>query len=123
MIGFPSAVRVFVWTEPTDMRRGYDGLAALVRAHGQSEYSGHLYVFLSRRRDRCKVLWWEKGGLVVWSKRLEVGTFSRPPAADASGVVRVDAATLALLLEGIDLSTVQRPRRWEPPASKLGSMS
>lgn len=114
MIGLPSSVRIFVAIEPADMRRGFDGLAHQVRVLGHSEYSGHLYVFISRRKDRCKILWWERGGLVLWAKRLEKGRFSLPYDAPCGGVVGVDPTQLAMLLDGIDLSRIERPARWEP---------
>lgn len=117
MIGLPSSVRIFVSLEPTDMRRGFDGLAAQVRRYGHSEYSGHLYVFLSRRKDRCKILWWERGGFVLWYRRLEKGRFTLPPAGSNDAVVTVDPTQLAMLLEGIDVAKVHRPQRWEPPVA------
>lgn len=65
MLSVPGAVRILLWSEPIDMRKGFDGLAGLVRAAGEDALSGHLYVFVSRRRDRVKVLMWQRGGFVV----------------------------------------------------------
>lgn len=81
MLSLPAAVRIYFFAEAADMRKGFDGLVALVRAAGLSEYSGHLFAFVSRRADRAKILTWERGGFVLWYKRLERGRFRRPPIA------------------------------------------
>jgi transposase len=114
VIGLPASVRIYLATEPTDMRNGPDGLAARVRSHFPvSVFSGHLFVFLSVRRDRAKVLWWDRGGFVVYYKRLERGRFRRPEGS-ASGDVVLSPAELQGLLEGIDLSRARRSRLWQP---------
>ena len=96
------------------MRKGPDGLAQLVRASfDESVFSGHIFAFLSRRRNRAKLLWWDRGGFVVYYKRLERGCFRRP-VVDGSGHVQLSAAELQSLLEGIDLSSAPRARLWEP---------
>jgi transposase len=68
MLSLPSSVRIFFFDAPTDMRKGFDGLAAMVKASGLELFSGHLFVFLSRRADRVKVLTWQRGGFVLWYK-------------------------------------------------------
>lgn len=110
MLSLPPTVRIYLATRPADMRRGFDGLSAMVRdTLKQDPLSGHLFVFRNRRGDRCKILFWDRSGFVLWYKRLERGTF-RFPNADA-GYVEVEAAELSLLLEGIDLAGArQRPR-------------
>jgi transposase len=114
MIGMPSSIRIYLATEPADMRKGPDGLAQLVRASfDESVFSGHIFAFLSRRRNRAKLLWWDRGGFVVYYKRLERGCFRRP-VVDGSGHVQLSAAELQSLLEGIDLSSAPRARLWEP---------
>ena len=114
MIGLPSSVRIYLAAEPADMRKGPDGLAALVRKQFDEDvFSGHLFCFLSKRRDRAKLLWWDRGGFVVYYKRLERGRFRRP-SPDADGNVRLTVAELHSLLEGIDLSKARRTRLWEP---------
>lgn len=113
MIGLPHSVKILVFTEPTDMRKGFDGLGALVTAACEDLYSGHLYVFLSRRRDRAKVLAFERGGFVLWYKRLEQGCF-KPLPDSAVGQVQLDATQLAMLLDGIDIRRVKAPRHWQP---------
>jgi transposase len=114
MLTLPSSVRIYFFAAPTDMRKGFDGLCALVRAAGMNEFSGHLFVFVSRRGDRAKVLAWERGGFVLWYKRLEQGRFRRPVIAFGVTKISLEADQLTLLLEGIDLASVRRPRRWAP---------
>jgi len=67
VLSLPSSVRIYFFTEPTDIRKGHDGLTALVKAAELDEFSGHLFVFLSRRGDRAKILSWKRGGIVLWS--------------------------------------------------------
>jgi transposase len=114
MLTLPSSVRIYFFGKPTDMRKGFDGLTALVKAAGLNEFSGHLFVFVSRRADRVKVLTWERGGFVVWYKRLERGKFRRPQIGAETTQIRLEPDQLTLLLEGIDLNGVRRPRRWAP---------
>jgi transposase len=118
VIGLPRSVKILVFTEPTDMRKGFDGLGALVLAAGEDLYSGHLYVFLSRRRDRAKVLAFDRGGFVLWYKRLERGCFKPlPPSADAR--VELDGTQLSMLLDGIDIRRVKAPRHWYPSETRI----
>jgi len=114
--------RVFVCTQPADMRRSFDGLAALVQQHlGCDPLSGDLFVFRSKRGDRVKLLYWNDDGYALWYKRLEQGTFpwpsvdgSRTPVGPHGLVLR--AAELAMLLDGIELTNVQRRKRYQRPA-------
>ena len=115
----PAAVRVFLCTRPTDMRKGFDGLQGMVREFlGQDPLSGHLFLFLNRRRDRIKLLWWDRDGLVIWYKRLEAGTFQQldPTASPghSSGEAGIELSTtdLALLLTGVDLASARRRKRY-----------
>ena len=108
--------RIFVYTRPTDMRKSFDGLAALVRdVLGADPLSGHLFIFRSRQGDRLKMLYWDEDGLVVWAKRLEEGTFQLP-AATAAGI-EIKATDLALILGGIDLQSAKRRPRYQRPTS------
>lgn len=112
---FPASVQVWLATDPVDMRRGHDGLLALVRALGLADpYSGHLFVFLGRRADRCKVLYWHRGGFVVSYKRLERGRFRLPSFSPDARSVVLDATELTMLLDGIDVRRVRRPELWKP---------
>jgi transposase len=116
MFGLSPAVRVYLATAPADMRKSFDGLAALTRGVLQLDpFSGHLVVFANRRRDRIKVLYWDRDGFAVWAKRLERGTY-RIPAATA-GRVEMTAADLAALLAGIDLDSARRRPRYARPAA------
>ena len=109
----PPSVRVYVCAVPADMRRSFDGLAAMARdIVRQDPLSGHLFVFCNRRTDRVKVLWWDRSGLCLWYKRLEQGTF-RFPERSAS-TYELEAAELALILEGIELAGAKRRSRFVP---------
>lgn len=121
MFGLPSSVKIFIATDPTDMRRGFDGLSGIVRRWGEDVYSGHLFVFISRRGDRIKILTWDHGGFVLWAKRLEKGRFHLPPLSKTGQRIELDSGQLAMLLEGIDMSKVKRPPRWNPPIKKQTS--
>jgi transposase len=114
MMLLPQSVRIYLATEPTDMRNAMDGLAARVRRFGGDPFDGSLYVFLSKRRDRAKILAWTRGGYVVWYKRLEKSRFQRPAVGVGSKTLSLDAGQLAMLLDGIDLSKVKRPAVWQP---------
>jgi transposase len=105
------AVRVYVATGTTDLRRSIDGLAALVRERfDQDPLSGHLFLFRNRRGDRLKILVWDRSGFWVLYKRLEEGTFAWPAEADGAPV-ELRSADLLLLLSGVDLTHTRR-RRW-----------
>ena len=86
MISLPSAVRIFLCTRPTDMRKSFDGLSGLVQeCFGQDLLTGHLFLFLNRRRDRIKILYFDRDGLAIWYKRLEVGCFQLPDGRARTG--------------------------------------
>src|SRR6266404_8170874 len=111
MLSFPPSVRIWLATKPTDMRKSFDTLAEVVRQHLHNDpLSGHLFVFRNRRADRVKLLYWDEDGYAIWYKRLEAGTF-RFPAATAAGV-EIRATDLQMLLDGVDLSSVKRSRRY-----------
>lgn len=114
MIGLPESVKILMFVLPTDMRKGFDGLSGLVMQAGEDVYSGHLFVFLSRRRDRVKILSFQKGGFVLWYKRLERGRFKPLKPALGNDKIELDSTQLALLLDGIDVARVQRPKHWRP---------
>jgi len=91
-----------------------DGLSAKVQRLGGDPFNGHLYVFLSKRRDRVKILTWSRGGFVLWYKRLEKSCFRMPPVDTEAKTMTLDAGQLAMLLDGIDFSRVKRSKVWEP---------
>ena len=106
-------VRIYLCTAVTDMRKGFDTLAALVRDHlGQDPLSGHLFLFVGRDRDRIKLLYWENDGYALWYKRLEEGTFRLPAAKEGRASVELKASELAMLLAGIDLTSIKRRKRF-----------
>jgi transposase len=124
MISLPSSVRIYLAARPVDMRKGIDGLMGDVRGALKGDpYSGHLFVFVGRRADRVKVLYWDRGGFVLYCKRLECGRFRVPPIGPGTQSVRMDSAELGMLLEGIDFSRVRRPVPWMPNASYRSGMA
>jgi transposase len=111
MVSLPTAVRIWLATRPTDLRKSFDSLAEVVRQQLENDpLSGQLFVFRNKRADRVKLLYWDEDGFVIVYKRLEAGTFRFPPA-EAAGV-EIRAADLQMLLDGIDLSSVQRQKRY-----------
>jgi transposase len=100
-------VKVYLATAATDMRKSFDGLSALVKQEIKKDVlTGELFVFMSRRGDRIKVLYWDRNGFCLWAKRLEKGVFRRPKIQGKVAKMRVHE--LSLLLEGIDLTHAQR---------------
>ena len=117
MLSLPQSVRIFLATEHCDMRKGFDGLSLLVRQQGLDLFSGHLFVFLSRRRDRVKILTFDNGGFVLYYKRLEKARFKMPCFLKDQKTLRLEPSQLIMLLDGIDFSRVRKPRLWKPQQS------
>jgi transposase len=114
MLSLPSTMRVMLCTQPADMRRSFDSLAAMVEGVlRENPLAGHLFVFVNRDRDRVKVLWWDRDGYAIWYKRLEEGTF-RWPASDAARL-ELTPAELAMILGGIDLCETRKRKRYARP--------
>ena len=117
MIHLPASVRVYLCTSPCDMRRSFDGLHALVTgAMKLDAFAGHLFCFSNRRRDRVKILYWDRDGFAVWAKRLEEGTYAMPFSADGGNEEarrEITAQELGALLSGIDLSAAKRRKRYQ----------
>lgn len=117
MLSIPGQVKIFLAVEPVDMRQGFDRLAARVSQTLQADpLSGHLFVFRNRRADRLKLLYWDGDGYAIWYKRLEAGTF-RFPTAQGQPSVTISAADWAMLLDGVDLSSVRRGKRYRRAAA------
>jgi transposase len=127
MMHLPASVRVYLCASACDMRKSFDGLHALVTQSMQLDaFGGHLFVFSNRRRDRIKILYWDRDGFAVWAKRLEEGTYAMPfgdsddtdgrkrheAEAPTRGASQITAAELGALLSGIDLSHAKRRRRY-----------
>jgi transposase len=118
VISLPAAVRVYLYTAPCDMRRGFDGLQMLAgTVIGVDPLAGHLFVFCSRRADRVKILYWDRDGWALWAKRLEAGTYAFPFAA--TGRKEITAGELSALLEGLDLRQAKRRKRYLPPLQQI----
>jgi len=116
VIGPTGAVRVMMATKPVDFRKGAEGLAALVReTMGADPFCGAVYVFRCKRADRVKLVFWDGTGVCLFAKRLEEGEFRWPKVQD--GVVRLTAAQLQALLEGLDWRRVHEPRQTGAPAA------
>ena len=133
MLNLSGTTRVFLATEPVDMRKGFDGLFALVEnVIREDTFSGHLFVFRNQRSDRLKILWWDRDGLAIFYKRLECGSYQFPTDASVSSATashslgtsgssprcEIRADELALLLDGIDLGSVKRRRRYQRSVSE-----
>ncbi len=117
MLTLPPGARVYVATARVDGRKGIDGLAAVVRTQfAEDPLSGTMFVFFSRRADRVRVLYWDRDGYVLVTKRLEKGTY-RLPWTSEQGRVVLEAAELLLVLEGIDLRGAVHRARWSPSRS------
>lgn len=116
MITLPSSVRIYLAAGAVDLRKSIDGLCAVVSERQHDLYSGHLYVFVSRRGDRLKILTWTTGGFLLLYKRLERGRFRLPKILEGQTEVELEATQLAMLLDGIDIKQVSPPRRWTPPS-------
>jgi transposase len=114
MFGLPPSVRIFFAVEPVDMRKGIDGLRAHVEAlMRKAPFDGHLFVFVGKRKDRVKILFWDRNGFVLYLKRLERGRFQLPVVDLKRSQVEMEATQLAMLLDGIDLNA-RRLARWRP---------
>jgi transposase len=114
MLSLPASVRIWLATRPTDLRKSFDTLAEVVRQQLQVDpLSGQLFVFRNKRGDRIKLLYWDEDGFVIIYKRLEAGTFRFPQADGAS--LQIRAADLHMLIDGVDMDTVKRRRRYRRP--------
>jgi transposase len=115
MLSVAPGARVYLAAEPVDLRRGHDGLTALVRTRFKMDpLEGHLFVFVGRRVDRVKVLFWDRGGFVVYYKRLARGRFRMPRIATGADRIVLDSTELAMLLGGFDLAAARRVEAWQP---------
>jgi transposase len=115
VLTLPPSVRIYLAVDKVDMRCGHDGLGAIVRNQWRLDiFEGHLFVFVGRKGDRVKILFWDRGGFVLYYKRLERGRFRLPHVTATARTVEMDATELSMLLDGIDVSRVRRPAKWEP---------
>lgn len=112
MTGLPNGTPIYLCTEPVDFRKGFDGLTGIVTASiGQNVTSGALFLFVNRKRDRNKALWWETGGLTLWYRRLEQGTVELPKPEDDKTHVNIDSVELAMWIAGVSLKSAKTRRK------------
>jgi len=115
VLNFPPSIKIYLHTAPTDMRKGIDGLGGIVRGQFEEDpTTGHLYLFVNRRRDRMKMLYWDGTGFWVFYKVLEQGTFEVKQTGDDR--LTIDATELAMLLGGVSLEQIKRRKRYERAA-------
>ena len=113
MLSLALPVDIYLCIQPTDMRKSFNGLWALAVEHlGQDPLGGGLFVFINKRRDLMKLLYWDADGIALWCKRLERGTFQMPRVEATSPSVALSATELTLLLRGIDLTSVRQRKRY-----------
>jgi len=112
MLSVAPGTKVYMATAPVDLRRGHDGLVG--KTLSLDPYSGHLFVFVGRRGDRIKVLFWDRGGFVLYYKRLARGRFRMPRLRAGADRVTLDGTELAVLLGGFEVGRVARAAAWEP---------
>jgi len=115
MLTLPSSVKIFIYSQPADMRSGFNKLSMLTESFMQNDpFSGHLFVFFNKEGDKCKILFWDRTGFVIWYKRLEEGTYEKLPCENKPSI-EIDIAKLTWILEGIDLFKTRRRKRYERP--------
>ena len=113
MLSIAAGTRIFVAAGATDTRKGFDGLQGIVAGVlEQDPLCGHLFLFVNRRRDKLKILYWDGDGLAIWYKRLEQGTFQMPRIADDRKSAEIRSEELTMLLRGIDYSNLRRRKRY-----------
>jgi transposase len=116
MLTLPPSVQLYVATGPVDARKSFNGLSLYVQSVLRlSPMCGHLFIFFNRRRDQVRILYWDRNGYALWAKRLERGRFAlHPKLLEPAGPATIEAAELAMILEGISLAGARRRPRWEP---------
>lgn len=125
MLSLPPSVRVYAATQPVDGRKGVDSLMVIVRdVFGHDPLGGHLFVFFSKRCDRVRIVYWDRNGFAMWTKRLERGRF-RPTFSEDGRLAAsaIEAAELGLVIEGLDLRGARRRPRWEPRKTQPAPLS
>ena len=121
MLSFITPQRFYLYRPATDMRKSFDGLCGIVSAAmARDPLSGDVYVFLNRRRDRIKLLVWQHGGFWIFYKRLESGSFQLPPDSGQDDTLVLPYADLMMLIEGIDLASVKRRKRYAISQKSVG---
>ena len=120
MLSLPSRTKMYLCMNPVDMRKSFDGLFGIVQQEfRQDPLNGHLFLFVNKRRDRMKAVFWDDDGFVIWYKRLEVGTWQLPTSTTTSpsSALELEGHELAMILRGIDLKSARRRARYQPPVA------
>ena len=116
MISFSPSMKIYLHRQPIDMRKSYDGLFGIVKNDLALDVrNGGLFMFINVRRNRVKLMYWDRDGIAIWQKRLERGSWQHPQPNDNAKHLEIDAAELTLLLAGIDLASVKRRPRYVSP--------
>jgi transposase len=114
MLSLAPGIQVYMAIDPVDLRKGFDGLSAAVQTvFERNVLAGHLFLFLNRRRDRIKLLWWDEDGLAIFYKRLERGSYELPRHSPGAKQLQLSSAQLSLLLSGVRLDSVKHRRRYK----------
>ena len=122
MLSFPLQAPIYLYAGVCDMRKSFDGLLGLIaQAEIDNPLSGAWFVFRNRQGDKLKIMYFDGDGLAIWYKRLEQGRFQWPAMAEGQASTSIDASQLRLILEGIDLTSVRRRKRWAGPATRPSS--
>jgi len=112
MSGLPENLPIYLCTEPVDFRKGFDGLTGIVTAKlGYNVTDKALFLFVNRKHDRIKALWWETGGLTLWYRRLEQGTVELPKATENTSHITIDSVELAMWIAGVSLKSAKIRRK------------
>jgi transposase len=123
MLAVNATTRVYLFMRDVDMRRSYDGLMAIVQAEFARDIRlGDYFMFVNKRRDRIKIMWWDRDGLAIFMKRLEAGTVQKPIVTSDSKSLVIDQAQLAMLLTGIDVSNIKRRKRYTVAPETLANL-
>ncbi len=117
MMNMPTAGKIFLHRDATDMRKSFDGLVGIIRSQlGCDPTDGSLFLFINGRRDRIKAMYWDRDGMALWYKRLERGTFEWLQASGTEAAISIDATQLALILGGVSLESAKRRKRFAKAA-------
>jgi transposase len=123
MLAVNATTRVYLYMRDVDMRRSYDGLMAIVQAEFARDIRlGDYFMFVNKRRDRIKIMWWDRDGLAIFMKRLEAGTVQKPIITSDAKSLLIDQAQLAMLLTGIDVSNIKRRKRYAVAPETLANL-
>ena len=120
MISFSPAAPIFLYSQPTDMRKSFNGLFAIVKSQLERDArGGGLFLFVNRKRTMVKCMYWDSDGIAIWMKRLERGTFQHPKPAEGQSYLTLDPTQWHLLVSGIDLESIRKRKRYTSPIKQV----